>query len=525
METFRLSSEEIMTVVEKTGDFFADQGIERKDALRIKLATEELLLTYRQELGEKAMLELYLERRMGKPRAVFRIPGASFDPFGNLTEEDRLMHNLMENMGTAPVWNYRHSCNEIVFTIGKKKKLSSLAKVLIAVALGIGLGLLARLLPGTMAHDISTKWMEPVQNAVMGLLSCLSALFILLSVTSGICGMGDVTTFNRVGRRLIFTLLIGLLIVVVVASLIFPFIFPLTKGSAGQADLSVLWQMLIDIVPTNIIETFSTGNTIQIVFLAMFSSVILLVMGPKAQQLVDIISQLSDLLQQLIQGVITLMPLVVFTSLFSVNADGDVTQLISAYKYPLYTILFCAGYLLIKILITAFKHRMSPIVLAKKLLPTFLIALSTSSSSAALPENLNTCENRLGIDRQVVNIGIPLGQTLYMPSTVFTLMAGCLCAAQIYDVPVSLPTFLIFAFTVYVVAIATPPIPGGAMATFTLIMTQLGIPSSAMAFIIALDPLTDRVATGTFIAGLQMELIDISSSLDLLDKDKLRAKE
>ncbi len=525
MESLRLSAEEIMTAVNITGDFFADSYVESKDVLRIKLATEEILIAFQQELGEKALLELYLEKRFGTPRVVFRIPGASFDPFGNLNDDDRLMHNLMENMGTVPVWNYRHSCNEIVFTIEKKKKLPVLVKILIAVVLGIGLGLLARfILPETITHDICTKWMTPVQNAVMGLLSCLSALFIMLSVTGSIYSMGDITTFNRIGRRLIFTLLINLLIVIVLAAVFLLFFFPLTKGSAGKTDLSVLWQMLIDIVPTNIIESFSTGNTIQIVFLSIVSSVTLLIMGPKAQQLADVITQLTDLLQRLIQGVTVFMPLVVFTSLFSVNADGDIKQFFSAYKYPLFLLILCILFLLVKVSITSIKYHISPRILVKKLLPTMLIAFSTSSSSAALPENMNTCENRLGIDRKVVNIGIALGQTIYMPSTAFTFMCGCLCATQIFNVSVTLPTYLILVFTVYVLAVATPPIPGSAIAVFSLLMTQMGIPSTALAFLIALDPITDRISTCTFIAGLQMELVGISDSLNMLNKENFRAK-
>ena len=525
MESFKLSAQGIMTATEKIFDFFSENGIDRKEAIRIKFAAEELLLSYQDEFGEKATLELYLERRFGKPRAVFRIPGASFDPFGNLTDDDRVMHNLMENMGTVPVWSYRRSSNEIVFSVGKKKKLSSLAKVLIAVGLGILLGLLTRFLPEGVAHEICVKWIDPVRNAVMGLLSCLSALFILLSITSGICSMGDVSTFNRVGRKMIFSLLIGLLIASVIAAVGFAFIYPPSRGSGAKADLSSIWQMLIDIVPTNIIETFSTGNTMQIVFLAMISSVILLVMGPKAQQLVDLISQLSDLVQQLIQSVITFMPLVVFTSLFSIMADGDIAQLFSAYKYPLFMFVGCGILLLVKLPLTAIRHHMSPVLLAKKLLPTFLITASTASSAAALPENLNTCENRLGIDRQVINVGIPLGQTLYMPSIVINLLAGCLCASRIYDVPITLSTYIIFVFTAYVIAIATPPLPGSDMAAFTLVLTQLGIPSGAMAFIIALNPIVDRIGTSTYVAGLQMELLDISASLDLLDEEKLHAKE
>ena len=219
------------------------------------------------------------------------------------------------------------------------------------------------------------------------------------------------------------------------------------------------------------------------------------------------------------------MPIVVFVSLFRLNADGDITQLIAAYKYPLLILSFSLVYLIIHILTFSLRYRMSPLLLVKKLLPTFLIGLSTASSAAALPENLNTCENRLGIDRQIINVGIPLGQTIYMPSVIIMMMIGILCAAQIFNVPISFPSYLILVITTYIITIATPPVPGAAMASFALLITQMGIPSDAMTFIIALDAIVDRIATATYITGLQMELVDIAKSVNLLDEQKLYSVE
>lgn len=523
MEVFNLSSEDIMTATEKTFTFLSDNKVDRKEALRLKLAEEDILLTYRQRLGEEAKLELYLEKRMGRPRVILRVAGVSCDPFAELSEEDWLMHNLMEKMGNEPVWNYRRSCNEVTFIAGKKRSMSSVAKILTAIVLGIGLGMLCKLLPGTLAHDISETWLAPVQNAIMGLLGCLSAFFILFSVTNGICSMGDVSTFNRVGRSLIFRLLIALMIDVIITAVFLPFFFSLSGGVAGGADFSTLWQMLVDIIPTNIVESFATGNTMQIVFLAMFASVMLLMMGPKAHQLVEIIDQLAGLLQQLIQYVIELMPVVVFISLFRLNADGDFSQLASAYKYPLLLLLFCAVYLIARVTVTSMRHRISPRQLIKKLLPTYLITLSTASSTASIPDNIDACENKLGIDRQIVNVGIPLGQTVYMPGIAMTLLIGVLCSAQVFDVPISFPSYLILVVSAYILSIATPPLPGAMLASFTLLMTQMGIPSDAMVIILALDPIIDRIATSSYVVGLQLKLIDIASALGMIDNEKLHS--
>ena len=521
MEIFHLSSEDIMAAAERTFDFLTANKADRKEALRLKLAAEEVLLTYRQEFGEAAKLELYAEKRMKVPCVIFRIAGSSYDPFGKLNEDDWLMHNLMVNMGTAPVWNYRRGCNEVVLTAGKKEKMSSVTKILLAVVLGIGLGMLTRLLPGSFAHDISEDWLAPVQNAIMGFLSCLSALFMLLSVTTGVCSMGDVSTFNRIGRGLILRIMLVVAIDSVFAAIVTPLFFKLSDSGTGSTNFAALWQMLVDIIPTNIVETFSTGNTMQIVFLAIFASMILLVMGHKAHPLVEIIAQLSDLLKELIQYVIMLMPVVVFISLFRLNADGDISQLLSAYKYPLIVLMFCTVYLIAHIAVISLRHHISPLMLIKKLLPSFLIALTTSSSTAALSETLNTCENKLGIDKQIINVGIPLGQTLYMPSVVFEVLVGILCTAQIFDVPISPASYLILIVTAYILSIADPPLPGASVAMFTLVMAQMGIPSDALVIIIALDAIVDRILTSTNVAGLQMTLIGVADSLGMLDGQTL----
>ena len=57
-------------------------------------------------------------------------------------------------------------------------------------------------------------------------------------------------------------------------------------------------------------------------------------------------------------------------------------------------------------------------VLIKKLLPTFLIALSTASSSAAFGTNIESCK-ALGIDKKLINFGVSIGQIIFMPSVFY----------------------------------------------------------------------------------------------------------
>ena len=76
-------------------------------------------------------------------------------------------------------------------------------------------------------------------------------------------------------------------------------------------------------------------------------------------------------------------------------------------------------------------------------------------------------------------------------------------------------------FTASILAVATPPIPGGAATAYTVLFAQLGIPPAAVAIALACDTLFDFIATGSdqFIAPMQ--LLNQATKLGLVDRNKM----
>lgn len=58
-----------------------------------------------------------------------------------------------------------------------------------------------------------------------------------------------------------------------------------------------------------------------------------------------------------------------------------------------------------------------------------------------------------------------------------------------------------------ILAIATPPIPGGAITCFTIILSELGISLEVLPLVITVDIFLDYVATGTDVVSLQHLLL------------------
>ena len=95
--------------------------------------------------------------------------------------------------------------------------------------------------------------------------------------------------------------------------------------------------------------------------------------------------------------------------------------------------------------------------------------------------------------------------------------------AEIFDVAVT-PMWLVTLFVIaFVLAVAAPPVPGGALVCYTILMTQLGIPDDAVSIAIALNVILDFITTAANIFCLQLELTDLSGSLDMLDTEKLQS--
>jgi Na+/H+-dicarboxylate symporter len=172
--------------------------------------------------------------------------------------------------------------------------------------------------------------------------------------------------------------------------------------------------------------------------------------------------------------------------------------------------------------LVSFRRKVSPFLLLKKLSQTFFIAVTTASSSAAFASNMETCERKLGIDKRIVNFGVPLGQIIYMIGGCILFMTAALCMAEVYGVNIS-PIWIVTALFISVIlAIATPPIPGGSLTCYTLLFLQLNIPAEAIPIIIAVEVIMDFICTAVNLLCLQTELVELAGELNMLDYTKLR---
>ena len=94
-------------------EVLSDQGLERREALRIRLTMEELLLRVMEAQGEDPVtVTLSMKKRFGTQTILLRYGGPSFDPT-RAGEENNWGDRLLQSLGLDPVWRWQGGENRV----------------------------------------------------------------------------------------------------------------------------------------------------------------------------------------------------------------------------------------------------------------------------------------------------------------------------------------------------------------------------------------------------------------------------
>lgn len=514
---YTLSNENIVMACEEAVKDLESSGVEAKDKIRINMSLEEVLLTYQKAMGEDAVFVLDEGGYFGSKKIRLTVPGDRIDPFSVAeysSDEDDVMRNVMTRMGKMPRWRYRRSANEIVFSAAKKK-LPDWSMLLIAIASACILGFIVRMLPDSIGVLLHDGIVGPLINTFLGFLNAVAGPMIFLSVVWGINSIGDATTFSEVGKHLSLKFGEYLCLMTIAGALISIPLFALKFGSTqGSSDFSSLYQMVLDIIPDNLFTPFSRGNTLQILFVAIIVGIAMLMVSKDTQSVADLSEQLGFIVDGIMSVISKLVPAFVFGSLFNIIGSSEYDMLAVGGKFFAATVIGCVAMLVLHTIVACIRLKYTPAELWKKTLSTFIIAITTASSSAAFSDNLHTCVDKLGVSRRVANFGVPFGQILYKPGVSILFLYASLSSAESGLAEVSV-TWIVTALLVSIVlSAAAPPVPGGMSASFAILFSQLGLPMDNLAIILSLTSILDFLVTSVNIFSAQCVLTIAARKID-----------
>ena len=523
---YSLCDETVDRVSEEVRAYLLAAGADRQMAERIRLTVEELLLEYMENGFAGQNIEVGSYSRLGRRYLTMRVEGESYDPFHNKTEENGgYGEGILRTIGLAPEYTREAGANLFRFRV-KKKQRSPLILFGVSILAALILGSAGLLLPAGFRDAVTGVLLDRLYNAFLDTLGLAAGPMIFLSVAWGIYGIGDTATLSTIGKKMIlrfFRIDFGVLLIAGCALLPF-FALHFGGGSSIGSSFSDILTMLFGIIPKNIFSPFIEGNTLQIIFLAFIIGIAMLFLGKQTSAVAKAVEQINYIVGFLMEFITSLVPYFIFIVVVRFIWSGTLGTLSGLTRMLLLFIGAVLIMTMLLILLTARKNRVSPILLIRKGLPTFLVAITTASSAASFGTNKTACEKRFGVDPALTGFGIPLGMVACKPMTAINYLVFALFFAEKYGVECS-ASWLVMAFlTTGILCVATPPIPGGALTAYTVIFTQLGIPLEALSMALAADVVADFVDTGFDQFILPIPLINQAGAVGRLNTEVLRKK-
>ncbi|MBX3712732.1 MAG: dicarboxylate/amino acid:cation symporter [Lysobacter sp.] len=397
-------------------------------------------------------------------------------------------------------------------------------KMAIGFGVGIGAGLLANLggADAPWLQGLITYVTDPVGQLFLRLLFMLVVPLVFSALVLGVVEIGNPQSLGRIGGRTLLWIMVGTSIAVAIGLLLVNLIQPgvgipldiardlIAQGSerSGQIVASAREapngiQILLNIVPRNVVDAAAKGDLIAIMFFAlMVGAAATMIRNRATAAFVDACQGLFDICQRLIEWVIRLAPYAVAALLFGIVARLGVDVLVQLAKFVGTVVLALAiqMFVVFPILIRLFAGR-SPLAFFKAAEPAIMTAFSTSSSSASLPTTLLVAEERMGVPRRVARFVCTLGATANMNGTAMFEGITILFLAQFFGIDLALGQQVLILGLCVLGSIGAAGVPGGSLPVIAMILVMFGIPPEGLGIILGVDRLLDMCRTTVNVTG------------------------
>ena len=370
----------------------------------------------------------------------------------------------------------------------KRVKIGLLGKILIAIASGIGAGL------------ISPEWIVRIFvtfNSIFGqFLSFAIPLIIVGLVTPAIADIG-----NKAGKMLIVTVAIAYVSTITAGLISFltgDALFPSMIASGGSLQEISEATDTLPFFTVNIPPLMGVMTALVLAFLTGLG-----LAATQHKTLLDAVHGFEEIIIKAIKSVvIPVLPLYIFGIFLNMTFVGQVFSILTVF-IKIIGIIFVIhiGILLIQFCIAGGLSQKNPLKLLWNMLPAYFTALGTQSSAATIPVTLEQTKKN-GVSEDVAGFTIPLCATIHMSGSTLKIVACALALMIMQGMPYDFWGFFGFICMLGITMVAAPGVPGGAiMASLGLLQSMLGFNTEAQALMIALYIAMDSFGTACNVTG------------------------
>lgn len=221
------------------------------------------------------------------------------------------------------------------------------------------------------------------------------------------------------------------------------------------------------------------------------------------QSLKYVFSEFRDIITMTIQAVVLpLLPIYIFGIFFNMTFSGEVFKVLSVFVKIIGVIFIMHIFLLILqyTIASIFVHK-NPLRMLGRMMPAYFTALGTQSSAATIPVTMRqTILN--GVHKDIAGFVIPLCATIHLSGSTMKIVACALALMMMQGMAYDFQMIAGFIMMLGITMVAAPGVPGGAiMAALGILSSMLGFDQQALALMIALYIAMDSFGTACNVTG------------------------
>ena len=370
---------------------------------------------------------------------------------------------------------------------------SDTGRIMFGMLLAIFLGVLANVfLPQSTIDTINNGSLSTgtIGTMFINSMKMLVVFLIFLAIVEGMTGMSGGKQFGRIFRKTIIFFMLTTSVAIVMALGVGLILdigssanLPMPKEGAFEAqEAPGLGTVILNIVPSNIANAFTTGNNLAIILFAVLIG-LAVSRQDESNTIKANIADWNTVILDVVQLLMKVAPIGVFALMFkAVSAQGWDTI-----KNVLVYLVVCTGVLVAHAIITyGLLLKLNGFTIAqiktfyRKIRPVLITGFSTSSSNATMPTTLKVAEQELGVKKTVCGFTIPMGGTINMDGTSVMQGLATVFIANIYGIDLTMQQYALVIATALLASVGTAGVPGVGLIMLGMVLSVVNVPVEQM---------------------------------------------
>lgn len=382
----------------------------------------------------------------------------------------------------------------------------------------MGIALILGATLGIIFCDSYSAWGNVINGIGDIFLHAINMIVIPLVFLSTVLGISTMTDSKSMGRIAVKTFLYFIVTAVLAAAVGVIVADVLRPGygthkaevdaggileTAQATESSTLMEIIVDIVPNNIFEAFSSGNILPIIFFSLLLGYFITkIRGNRQATINNVFESFGDAIMALTNFIIRLAPLGIFAIVMVLvgKQASDLGALKECFRnFAFFVIvvwisLIVMGGIVLPIMV-GLMAKVSPIKHLKQIYSALMVAFSTSSSYSALPLIISDAKEKMGVSNNIASFTVPLGITFNKIGTIVYECVAVIFVAQAVGMDLTAAQQVSLIGASIVTVLGAPSVPMAGVITLAVLLAAMGLPTDYIGMFMAIDILCDTPKT------------------------------